>query len=600
MLVLGVLFSFGKAQTTYESPEIVDISISGNSHLSTTELLAQIHLKEKRLFSTGSFYNSHHLAREIKKLENYYTLNGFLDVGISDSLSLGKNNEVSIFLKVIEGKQYYLRNVNISGNQIFTDQEYLDIIEHEAGSSFNTFLTRENLLEVVSIYRDKGYALINIQDSVVVDDSVDYYIKVIEGPKLNIGDIHISEVDQVQKHVISREIIVKPGDVFNSSNIEESKRRLYETSLFNSVNIRMGQVDLDLSTINLDVEVVPAKFRAFDMNLGVKQGVVDEGADPVLGVGLSGSWYNNNLFDRSRRIRIQAKLSSIYPAIVIPQQFELNFFYVEPWLSKFRLPLTINPFYWYIDKLRASTPYKNTAYGLRAIITYRWFRKIKVQSLAEWSLSYSEGTPTETDETYEEARKVGVKFTWDERDNYFYPHHGFKMVIEPGIVGYVLGGENNYMQLQTSFSSYWNVFADVVFAHNINLAVAVQKDQDVAIPYEKRFFLGGNSSIRGYEQQMLGPMTLLNEPTGGNFRFYTNFEFRFPLYKLLGGEVFADVGNLWSEIKDANVSELRTAVGAGLTIETPIGPARIDYGIPVGSNSDSKNGQTHIAIAYVF
>ncbi len=600
MLTFVFSLSSGIAQTVYESPEIVDINISGNDHLATSDLLAQLHLKEKRLFSAGSFYNRHQLLREIKQIENYYTKHGFLDAKVTDSLSTSENNEISIYLKIEEGKQYYLRDVSVSGNKVFSSSEYLDIMEHQAGSGFNTFLIRENLFKMVSLYRDNGYALIEIQDSVVVDDSVSYYIKVKEGPKLNIGEISIPEIPQISGHVIRREIIVKPSDVFNMTNIEESKRRLYETSLFNSVNIRMGKVDLDTATINLDVDVVSAKFRGFDMNFGVKQGFVDEAvhADPVLSVGLSGSWYHNNLFDSSRRIRIQAKISSIYPAIVIPQQFKLDFFYVEPWLNKFRLPFTINPFYRFIDNKRSG--FKNTAYGLRAIMTYRWFRKIKVQSLAEWSRSNSEGTPTESDIPYEMARKVGLKFTWDERDNFFYPHHGFKMVIEPDIVGYFLKGENNYMQLQTSFSSYWNIFADVVFAHNTNLGVAIQKDQDVAIPYEKRFFLGGNSSIRGYEQQMLGPMTPLGEPVGGNFRFYTNFEFRFPIYGYLGGEAFVDVGHLWSEIEDAKLSELRTAVGIGLTIETPIGPARIDYGIPVGANAETNIGQTHIAIAYVF
>ncbi len=236
-------------------------------------------------------------------------------------------------------------------------------------------------------------------------------------------------------------------------------------------------------------------------------------------------------------------------------------------------------------------------------MTYRWFRKIKIQSLAEWSKSNSVGTPIESEELYAEARRVGLKFTWDERDNFFYPHQGFKLIIEPGIVGYGLGGENNYMQLQTQFSSYWNIFADLVFAHNINIAMAAQQDQAIDIPYEKRFFLGGNSSIRGYEQQMVGPMVSVDGelvPVGGNFRFYTNFELRFPIYGYLGGELFFDVGNLWSKFEEVKLSELRSAVGLGFTIETPIGPARVDYGIPVGLDSDIKNGHTHIAIAYVF
>ena len=588
-------------QEIQESPEIVDIQVIGNHALTSKDLLNQIHLKEKRLVSKGSFYNRHLLAREIAKLEDYYTLNGFLDAQISDSLIIGEDNVIVIILQVVEGKEYYLRDVTLSGNSVFSEQDYLEIIEFKAGSSFNTFKIRENLIEMLTLYQNNGYPLINIKDSVVVADSVSLYIKVKEGPRLNIGDINIQTVDQIKEHIIGRELIFSPGDVFNLANIEESKRRLYETSLFNSVNISLGQVNLDTMSIDIDVEVIAAKFRGFDMNMGVKQGYLEESknADPVLSVGLSGSWYHNNLFDRSKRVRIETNISSIYPSIFVPQQFKLDFFYVEPWLEKIRVPLTINPFFWYIDN--SQTEFTNLAYGLRAIMSYRWFRRIKIQSLAEWNQSTSVGEPGNPEELYQEARKIGAKLTWDQRDNFFYPHRGFKLVVEPQMVGYFLRGDNNYLQLLSSFSSYWNLFGDLVFAHNINVAVAAQQQagEDGGIPRIKRFYLGGNSSIRGFDQQQLGPFDE-DGPSGGKLRLFTNFELRFPVYEIFGATVFLDVGNLWPEIEDANISDLEMAVGMGLTIDTPIGPARIDYGIPLGAEHANKGGQIHIAIAYAF
>lgn len=588
-------------QDTQEAPEIVDIQIVGNAHISSKDLLNQIYLKEKRLLSRGSYFNKHHLAREIEKLENYYTQNGFLDANISDSLYTN-DGTIIIVLKVDEGQQYYLKDVTLSGNNVFSKQDYLDIIDFQAGSSFNTFKIRENLIEMLALYQNNGYPLINIQDSVVVTDSVSLFIKVKEGPKLNIGKINIQEVDQIPERFLSRELIVDTGDVFNLANIEESKRRLYETSLFNSVNISLGIVNFDSSTIDIDVEVISAKFRGFDMNMGVKQGIPEqsENADPELSIGLSGSWYHNNLFDRSRRVRIESKISTIYPSIFIPQRFNFDFFYVEPWIAKFRIPITINPFFWYVDIVDVKqNSFNNLAYGLRAIMTYRWFRRFKIQSLTEWSRSKSVGAPNEEEDLYQEARKIGLKLTWDKRDNYFYPHHGFKFVFEPEMVGYLLGGENKYVQMQSSFSSFWNLFGDVVFAHNMNVAIAFKQNSETNIPYAKRFFLGGNSSIRGFGQRTLGP-TLEGTPQGGDLRLYTNFELRFPIYALLGGSLFLDVGNLWSELDGATTSDLESAIGFGITIDTPIGPARIDYGIPMGSKYVNKPGQTHIAIAYAF
>jgi len=556
--------AFAFSQISEEAPEVVDIQINGNKALSSKDLLNQLRIKEKRLVSKGSFYNRHHLAREIEKLEDYYTLHGFLDAEITDSLAIGEENVVIIILKVVEGKQYYLKDVILTGNNVFSEADYLEFIDFKAGSTFNTFKIREDLIEMLALYQTNGYPLINIRDSVVVADSVSLYIRVKEGPKLNYGAINIQEVSQIPDKIIRRELIFNPGEEFNITNVEESKRRLYETNLFNSVNISLGNVNYDQSTVDIDVEVIAAKFRGFDMNMGIKQWYPEatNKADPVLGVGVSGSWYHNNLFDQSRGLRVETEVSSIYPSIFIPQQFKLDFFYVEPWILKMRVPLTINPFYWYIDN--KSQDFSNTAFGLRAITTYRWFRRVKIQTFAEWSQSTSVGTPINIEEEYKEARKLGMKLTWDRRDDFFHPQNGFKFVIEPEMVGYFLGGENDYTQIQSSFSSFWNLFRDIVFAHNMNIGIAFQKDPDVPILYQERFFLGGNSSIRGFEQQMVGPMSSEAEPLGGNLRFYTNFELRFPILSIIGGTAFLDAGNLWAEVEEASFSDMVMAAGVGI------------------------------------
>ena len=589
-------------QDPQEAPEIVDIKITGNRALSSRDLLNQLSIKEKRLVSKGSFFNKHHLARELDKLEDYYTLNGFLDAVVTDSVTVGEGTVV-IHLDVNEGKQYYLRDVTLSGNTVFSESDYLEIIEFQAGSSFNTFKIRENLIEMLTLYQNNGYPLINIRDSVVVEDSVSLYIKVKEGPKLNFGAISIQQMEQIPEGVIARELIFQTGEEFNLANIDESKRRLYETNLFNSVNISMATVDLDSTTIDINVELIPAKFRAFDMNIGLKQGRPDESvnSDPVLSVGLSGSWYHNNLFDKSRRLRVETKVSSIYPSIFIPQQFKFDLFYMEPWIFNARVPLTINPFFWYVDYADHSLlNFNNLAYGVRGILTYRWFRRIKIQSLAEWSQSKSSGDPINIEDEYQEARKIGVKLTWDRRDSFFYPHDGFKFVFEPEMVGYFLGGPNSYIQIQSSLSTFWNLFGGVVFAHNLNGGIAFMQSEDEIIPYTHRYFLGGNSSIRGFRQRELGPTDDAGVPLGGNLRLYSNFEIRFPIYGILGGSAFLDIGNLWATVDEATLTEVETAAGLGITIDTPIGPARIDYGIPLGAEHVNKKGQVHIAIAYAF
>ena len=515
---------------------------------------------------------------------------------ISDTVIVTDGNSAQITFSIIEGQPYYLKHVEMSGNTVFSEGEYLELIEYQQGKVFNTFQIRQNLIDMLWLYRDNGYPLIRNQDSVAVDDSVSLFIHVGEGPQLSIGDINIVAPEFITEKTIRREIIVESGDLYNLTNIEESKRRLYETNLFSSVNINLGQVNPENRTIDLEVDVITAKFKGVDMNLGLNQRKRESqafGGDTELGVGVSGSWFNNNLFSKSRRLRLETEVRSVYPAVVIPQQFKMDLFYIEPWLITYRVPLTINPFYWYeVDPI---TETSDQAYGLKAIMTYRWFRRIKVQGVAEWNRSSSDRFDLA-------ERSMSLRFIWDRRDSFFYPKEGFKLTAIPRTVGHVLGGENHYNQFQFSFSSYWNPFNELVFAHNIDFAITDRQDDDTEVAKAQILYLGGNTSIRGFPQQGVGPTTIVDGETvaaGGDLRFFSNFELRFPIYGLLGGEVFLDVGNLWSMPKEAVLSDMKAAYGFGLTIDTPIGPARIDHGIPLGEDS-SLGGQTHIAIAYAF
>ena len=104
------------------------------------------------------------------------------------------------------------------------------------------------------------------------------------------------------------------------------------------------------------------------------------------------------------------------------------------------------------------------------------------------------------------------------------------------------------------------------------------RDREI-ISFE-RFYAGGSTSVRGYPERGLGP-----EDEFGNHRgdvlFILNAELRFPIYKIVGGALFMDIGNVWNKFSDVEEFLPRTAVGTGIRVETPLGPARVDVGVPM-------------------
>jgi outer membrane protein insertion porin family len=127
-----------------------------------------------------------------------------------------------------------------------------------------------------------------------------------------------------------------------------------------------------------------------------------------------------------------------------------------------------------------------------------------------------------------------------------------------------------------------------------------------AIPISDLFFAGGATTVRGYQEQLLGP-TLFDEngykttALGGKLLYLMNAEVRLPLFWLIVGEVFLDAGNVWSEIEQFSFGDIKFATGVGLVLLTPVGPVRFEYGWKLTpESSDRTRGTFHLGFYYAF
>jgi len=120
------------------------------------------------------------------------------------------------------------------------------------------------------------------------------------------------------------------------------------------------------------------------------------------------------------------------------------------------------------------------------------------------------------------------------------------------------------------------------------------------LPLVERFFLGGRSTVRGYEQDTLGPKGADNNPTGGNAFLMGNLELRTAVGKGIGIVPFLDAGNVWVKPADFRISDIRYTAGLGLRYETPVGPLRIDYGVKLNKEERESRGAVHFSIGHAF
>ncbi|HEY2799002.1 MAG TPA: outer membrane protein assembly factor, partial [Chthoniobacterales bacterium] len=124
--------------------------------------------------------------------------------------------------------------------------------------------------------------------------------------------------------------------------------------------------------------------------------------------------------------------------------------------------------------------------------------------------------------------------------------------------------------------------------------------EQLAIPIDERFFNGGSTTVRSFDERDLGPHDDQGNPIGGEYYTVLNVEYTFPLYGELLGAVFIDAGNLLPNASSPGLDNMRYGVGVGLRYDLPIGPIRLDYGINPDRRADEAFGAFHFSFGFAF
>jgi outer membrane protein insertion porin family len=163
-----------------------------------------------------------------------------------------------------------------------------------------------------------------------------------------------------------------------------------------------------------------------------------------------------------------------------------------------------------------------------------------------------------------------------------------------------LGSEVDYYKLSGQGSFYLSVFRRSTFVLSGRAGMARAFGRTDEVPIQKRFFLGGRSTVRGFEEETLGAKGVDGTPTGGDMMVNLNTELRVPLRGGLIGAVFADAGSVWFSRDPVNGFDLRETSGLGLRYLTPVGPIGLDYAWKLDRRDGESAAEWHFTIGAVF
>lgn len=596
--------------------EIRKIRFEGNQAFTTAELRKEMKTKPKGWFSwltKSGRIEGNQLDEDLDAVLDYYRGKGYLRAS-----SPGIRREpvgdgrVDLVIPINEGEKYTVAGVGFSNMTVFKPEELYPALTLNSNDAYSSKKMRADITMIRSYYGSRGYA-----DATVTPDirdagpnRVSIIYRVTEGSRFRVGRVNIAGNTKTQDKVIRREVPLKPGDMFNTVELETTKARLTNLQYFSDVQVSGAPGSSGYRDINVLVE----ERATGSVNVGLGFSSIDS----VVGF-LNLEQANFDLFHPwnftggGQRFAMNIRAGS--------ERSEFSVSLVEPWFMDQQLALGGELFYKesryfsdYYDQTNAGA-----AISLRKPLTSKSYvrgeyrlENVKIDSEVDEDDVYINGIygPSGANSQLSQENiggdylrsAIGVNYVYDSRDSSVLPRSGHK--VDVGLTFAGLGGDVNTLTLSAQGQKYWNLKWDTILSVNGELAFVEGMGDEV--PVFERMFLGGGRTLRGFEFRDVGPrdISYTDDVYGGNSLGFVSVEYTVPIIETVRIAAFTDWGFVNENSWDPSPNDVYGDVGLGLRLKLPISPLplAIDYALPVSSPDEEadKGGQFNFYLNYQY
>jgi outer membrane protein insertion porin family len=623
----------GRGTATFEIEEnrkvkITKVSFVGAQAFQESKLRKVIKTRKHWMFSwiTGSGYlKDEQFEDDREKLGEFYRGHGYIDFEIKDVQFVNptpKTMEINFLIN--EGRQYKVGAITFSGNSLFSTSDITNGVRRfakfdktmkpgphglpmDVGAIFTPKGLTRDIEAVQDFYGSKGYIdvttttrnLTVLRIPNTETGTMDLEFRIDEGQKSYIEKIEIRGNTKTRDKVIRRELAVSPGEVFDMVRVNLSKQRLQGLNYFEKVDARPEPTTVP-NRQNLVVGVdekstghltVGAGFSSVDSIVGfaeVNQGNFDLFNPPTFTGG-----------GQKFRLRVQIGTER--------QDFLISF--IEPWFLARRLALGVDLYYhdWKYQSL--DDLYDETRIGGRVSLTRALGSEFLVGSIyynleqigIDLNKPDSEIPQAILDEEGNTlASRVGATLAYDTRNSVELPNRGQRTELMGELTGGPLGGEREYYKLELRTGWYFKgLFPGHVLEIVGRTGVADSLESDRDVPFYDRYYLGGMYTLRGFKYRHISPREEgFDEPIGGDTFWFASAEYSIPIIDRLRFAVFYDIGAVSADSYQWS-SDYSDNFGFGIRLNLPIGPLRLDYGIPITHDQyNSSSGQFQFGVGW--
>jgi outer membrane protein assembly complex protein YaeT len=548
-------------------------------------------------------------SRLTNAVTRYYQQRGYLAAEVAAPVfDLDADRRTGqIVIPITEGPVYHVGVIEFSGNRALNAELLRAGLPVEAGQVFEPARVDPAATAIRLKYGNLGYRTARVDYAVARHDeraSVDLKFAVVENKQTSIRSISVTGNRQTSVKFVEGRLVITQGQLADASKIRESVANLSRTGAYAAANIEVASPEADSTAKNndkdaeaADVTVTLAEPKPFRLLYG---GLYDNGSGP----GFIFDFQNHNTLGPGRTLGFRARYDA--------ETKEGRVYLTQPYWGLKPVHTTISTYY--TDQV----PYGQNYPTARGGVGFQQDWPLRAKLLLSYGIRFEKerawlpvnGVEVRTPIVF--AAPITFTISRDVRDSFLdatrgsFTSHSFEFAPK------VLGTEYRYIRYYLQYFKYFPLTqprpapygetpnrSRLVFATGVR--IGLQKGLNPQnLVLTDRFYAGGGTTVRGFQQDSLGPKLANGAPIGGNAVFILNNEIRYPLFRAFDAVSFVDIGNVFPQVSDFRFSDLRFASGFGLRVRNPFVVLRFDYGFKLDRRPGDKIGAFFFSIGQAF
>jgi outer membrane protein insertion porin family len=618
--------------------------ITGNTAITSAELTPLVLTKAGQAFSDST------IGSDAMRIQGYYRQRGFSAVKVTSQVERREPKAgtefVRVRLAIAEGVRSVLDSVSFEGNTAVPVETLRSAVSSMPGQPYFEPQISGDADSIALVYLNRGYAEVTVEPApkAIGDGSkVQLAFTIHEGPQILIDHVLIAGNQRTSRDTIFREVQLKSGQPLSQQQEDETRTRITALGLFRRVDISYLQLPGGQNRRDVVITVEEAPVLSISYGGGLEGGrrlvreTVTADAIEKFQVAPRGFFQvgRRNLFGKDRSLDLFTRISlrpkgtspltnadpEALPIVEREDRFNeylVQLTYLERRIAGTDIDFTITA--GLEQAVRSSFDFRRR--GGSATMTRRINRAVAISgryAIGKTRLfrkSNFEDQP-EIDRLFPDKRlsSIASSLVRDTRSDALEPTAGSLIGTDAELAARRLGSDVGFLKTFVQGFTYRQLPGAnapvLVLGGRVGLATAFTRSEngqtiDDQVPLSERFYAGGDSTVRGFALDRLGPLDANGFPRGGQGLIVLNAELRMPLRGGLGAVAFIDAGNVALYVNEIDLAETRGAVGFGLRYRSPVGPIRVDLGIKLDRRlvppDGTLEGRTalHISLGQAF